>query len=397
MPQTFISSPAEFTQLIRQLEKQPVICFDTEFISEGRFRPLLCLLQIAAGEKTALVDPLALSMNPFWELICSGEHEIVVHACRSEMDFCLRDTGTFPPLFFDIQLAAGFAGLDYPSNLASIIKHFLNVDIPKAESRTVWNKRPLTQRQIDYAVDDVLYLEQCAAVLKKKLTENGRIKWFYEEAEGKNKILKENLTTPQWRNLPKSGQLQQRELAIARELWFWRNALADKYNVPQQRILRDDLIIELAQRKTSDQKRISAVRGLPRNDTAKIVKDISEVIQRGLDLPESELPPLHKARSYPQYQNLTQLLFSIAGSICKKNGISVQLAGSPNDVREYLADEVGTLPQGIIPRFKTGWRAELFGKQLENLIQGKNAIWLDRNKTDDPLVILPLAKTAESP
>ncbi|GHT36193.1 ribonuclease D [Planctomycetales bacterium] len=392
MPQTLITSPAEFDKLIRQLEKQPVICFDTEFISEGRFRPLLCLLQIAAGNKTALVDPLALSIKPFWELICSGQNEIVIHACRSEMEFCLRDTGTFPSVFFDIQLASGFAGLEYPANLTSIIKHYLNVDIPKAESRTVWNKRPLTQRQIDYAVDDVLYLEQCAAVLKKTLTDNGRIQWYYEEVEERNKILKENLTTAQWRSIPKSGHLNQRELAIVRELWLWRNSVAEKLNIPQYRVLRDDLIIELAMRNTSDRQRISSLRGLPRNASAQFVKDIAEVIQRGLDLPDSELPPLNRAMSYPQYQHLTQLLFSIAGSISKKSGISMQLAGSPGDIREYIAFELGTLPKGIVPRFQTGWRAELFGSQLKDLLHGKTAIWLDRKKTDDPLVILPLAK-----
>ncbi|MCL2742629.1 MAG: HRDC domain-containing protein [Planctomycetaceae bacterium] len=390
MPQTLITSQAEFNKLLRQLEKQSVICFDTEFISEGRFRPLLCLLQIAAGKTRALVDPLALSLKPFWELVCSGKHEVVVHACRCEMEFCLRDTGTFPPVFFDIQLAAGFAGLDYPTNLASIIKHYLHIDIPKAESRTVWNKRPLTQRQIDYAFDDVLYLEQCAAVLKKTLTETGRLNWYYEEVEERNKRLKEYLETPQWRGLPKSGQLNQRELAIARELWFWRNTAAEKYNLPLNRVLRDDLIIELAHRKTCDPQRISAVRGLPRNDSAQTVKDIAEAIKRGLDLQDSELPPLNKTKSYPQYHNLTHLLFSIAGSICRNSGISMQLIGSPNDIREWLAGELGTLPEGIIPRFQSGWRAELFANQLRDLLYGKTAIRLDRKNTEDPLVILPL-------
>lgn len=387
MSYILVSQQSEFQELLRRLRDVPVIAYDTEFISEGRYQPQLCLVQIAAGDVLALIDPLAVQdLEPLWELFCDGRREILVHACRSEMEFCHRSIGRMPEKPFDVQLAAGMVGLDYPSGFRTLLDRLLDIDLPKAESRTVWNNRPLSSRQIEYALGDVRYLEKMSAVLKDRLQKTGRSAWYGEEINRLTQRLKHDFETPRWRNLPKIASFKPRELAIAREVWFWRDRLARKWNQPAGRVLRDDLVVELAKRGTSDAKRIASVRGFQRSDLSRILPEISSAIQRALDMSEEELPDVLRHSSYPQYQVLTQFLYAALGALCKRRKIAQQLVGGPGDVRELIAGILGTLPRGNVPRLASGWRQELIGTELEDILQGRTVIRLDPKQPDDPLV-----------
>ena len=387
MPHLTITKAVELQSLLDRLQDAPVIAFDTEFISENRYYPQLCLVQIAAGQLLALIDPLSVgNLASLWELFCDGRREIVVHACRSEMDFCYRAIGRMPTRLFDVQLAAGFLGCDYPTGYGTLLEHFLHVDLPKAESRTVWSKRPLTPLQIEYALGDVLYLERLAQTQKKRLEKLGRLQWCEEENERVKQNLQANFEQPRWRNLPKSTRLKPRELAILRELWYWREQIAKSRNTPASRILRDDLVVELARRGTSDAKRISAVRGMQRSDLPRILPEISAAAERGLALPKDELPSMADRLSYPQYSVMSQFLYAALCSKCKQEKISPQLVGGPGDVRELIAAENGTLPAGVAPKLLDGWRAKLIGSFLNDLLCGRKSIRLDRLRPEDPLV-----------
>ena len=383
-----VSSTKELRGLCRQLRSAETVAYDTEFISEGRYQPELCLIQIAANGLLALVDPVDIpDLSPLWELFCDGKREIIVHACRSEMEFCHRSIGRLPPKLFDVQVAAGFIGNDYPSGFGSLLNNFLNVTLRKTETRTTWNQRPLTPLQVEYALDDVRYLDALCEVIKTQLTKKKRLDWYYEEIERVKMGLQTYFETPQWQSLPKISGLSPRELAILRELWFWRDGLAQKRNMPASRVLRDDLLVELSRRRTSEEKRIAAVRGMQRQDLTRILPDIVIAITRGLSLSEQHLPVQRVGKSYPQYTMQTQILYAVLGSICRQNRIASLLVGSPNDVRELIAYELGTLPESIAPRLATGWRNKLIGTLLFDLLHGRKTLQINCHDDDEPLVV----------
>jgi ribonuclease D len=181
--------------------------------------------------------------------------------------------------------------------------------------------------------------------------------------------------------------LPPRELAILRELWFWREDLARQKNIPSSRMLRDDLLVELSRRRTNEEKRIAALRGMQRQDITRILPDIVAAVSRGLELPEQELPIPPLRSSYPQYTVLSQVLYAVLGSICKRNHIAPLLVGSPNDVRELIAAELGTLPESVVPRLAKGWRSQLIGTLLFDLLHGRKALQINYNSADEPLIV----------
>jgi ribonuclease D len=171
-----------------------------------------------------------------------------------------------------------------------------------------------------------------------------------------------------------------------REVWFWRDQIACKLNSPPSRFLRDDLLIELARRKTSDPKRIAAVRGFQRSDLAKCIPEISDAIEYALKLPLEDLPSLSNKSSYPQYSVITQFLYAAIGSLCRKEHIAQQLVAGPNDIREFIAAELRTIAPNIKPRLNSGWRAEFVGNMLHDLLSGKTTIGINPHNSEDPLV-----------
>jgi len=383
-----VSTTKELSGLCRRLQAAETIAYDTEFISEGKYQPELCLIQIASEGLLALVDPMSIrDLTPLWQLFCDGKREIIVHACRSEMEFCHRSIGRMPRQLFDVQVAAGFIGNEYPMGFGAILRNFLQVSLRKTETRTTWNQRPLTPLQVEYALDDVRYLEALHRVIKAQLVEQERLTWYYEEIEQVKRNLKTYFETPQWRSLPKISGLPPRELGILRELWFWREKMAQQRNIPASRAFRDDLLVELSRRRTSEEKRIGALRGMQRQDLAKILPDIVAAVSRGLELSEQELPIPPLRTSYPQYTVLAQVLYAVLGSICKRNKIAPLLVGSPNDVREWIAAELGTLPLSVTPRLATGWRSHLIGTVLFDLLHGRKTLQINHHIPDEPLIV----------
>ncbi len=381
-----IDNSNSLAELVCKLDEAPTIAYDTEFISEGRYQPQLCLIQLAADGLLALVDPLTIeNLEPLWNLLCDGRRTVIVHACRSELEFCFRDIGRMPPKLFDVQLAAAFLGFDYPAGFRTLLEKVLKREIHKAETRTEWNKRPLTARQVDYALGDVRHLEEMSQKLGQQLESKGRLDWYTEEIDNVMRRHRDDFGTPRWRNVPKSSSLKPRELAVLRELWSWRDRLAKKWNQPASRVLRDDLLVELCRQKTADPERIAALRGLQRSDLPRILPEIVAAVDRALCLPDAELPPPAERLSYPQYTVMSQFLYAALCSICKRKQLTQQIVGGPSDVRELIAAKLGTLPSGVNPRLLSGWRAEIVGNLLDDLLNGRTAIRLDRENPDEPL------------
>ena len=389
MSHIHVTTSEQLHHLLEEMRPSPWVGFDTEFISEGRYQSQLCLVQVAYDQGLAIIDPTTLSdLRPFWNLLCDGRREVIVHAGRHELEFCYRAIHKLPEWFFDVQVAAGFIGSEYPLGFRDLVEKFLRIKVSKGETRTDWLKRPLSPLQIEYALNDVRYLFDLTKILRKKLKEKGRFVWYHGESMLTTYRLQQELEVPKWRSVAKSSSLPPRQQAIVRELWYWRDRVAKKHNQIPARILRDDLIVEIARQESSEMSRIESIRGLNRPDLARQSGDLKKAIDRALTLDRSELPELGEKQLYPQYTVMVQFLYTAFNMICKTHGFSTQLVGTQVDVRELVAHLYNTLPEGIIPRLARGWRSQLVGDLLEDLVNGKLGMKLNRNHPEEPIVFI---------
>lgn len=386
-----ITSDQQLVEYCSHLARAPWIAFDTEFVAEQSYRPLLCLLQVATADSLAIVDALTIrDMNPFWQVLAEGEHETIVHAGRGEMEFCLRAVNRWPARLFDVQIAAGLVGIEYPAGFRTLIYKLLGESTRKEETRTDWHRRPLSPRQIDYALDDVRYLPLLYEKLRSRLAELRRTDWLIEEMAAFEREVEQAFSVERWRRVSGNSGLDRRSLAIVRELWRWRESEAERRNCPVRRVLRDDLLVELAKRQTADLKRIKSVRGLERGDLTRQLPKIAARIKHALDLPLDECPSTAHHEPTPQLAVLGQFLFSALGSICRQQNLAPGLVGTPNDIRELIAVRLGYLSARHAPRLAHGWRAEVIGQVIHDLLEGRLAMRVEDPRSDHPLVIEPL-------
>jgi ribonuclease D len=365
-----------------------IVAFDTEFVSEDTYQPELCLVQLAAEGRLAIVDPLEVEdLSPLWTLLTRPGRETLVHAGREEYRFFLRFAESTPPQWFDVQLAAGLIGLEYPASYGTLSSKLLGKTLEKGETRSDWRRRPLTGRQLEYALQDVADLEAIRNVIHRRLEALGRLDWVQEELTAWRRDLEAVESGERWQRMGGLAGLSPRSLAIVRELWTWRDAEAARRDQPTRRILRDDLLIELAKRQTPDPKRIRAVRGMERGDLQRFLPKFAECVEAGLALDDRELPRLPKKSSRPQLNLLGQFLSTALGSICRSAEVAPSLAGTAQDVRDLIAWrlKLGGFAPGEVPALAQGWRAEVVGQVIDQLLSGELAIRIGDPLADEPL------------
>jgi len=281
------------------------------------------------------------------------------------------------------------AGFEYPSGYGTLVSRLLKKKIGKHETRTDWRRRPLSKRQIDYALDDVRYLPAIWQSLKARIDRLGRSAWLAEEMADWQEQVCRAFTEERWRRVSGNSGLNPRSLAVLRELWRWREAQAQRRDCPTRRVLRDDLMVELARRQTASEKRIRAVRGLDRGDLRRQLPKIAECIQRALDLPEKDLPKTSQHRRMSQLALLGQFLYSALGTVCRQAKLAPALVGTPSDVRELIAYRIGSGDHRQPPRLARGWRAEFIGHLFDDLLAGRASIRIADPLSDHPLVVEP--------
>jgi ribonuclease D len=229
VPHEEITTDRQLADYCERLARSKQIAMDTEFVSERTYRPVLCLVQVIADGQLALVDPLAVQdMTPFWQTLSTPGHETIVHAGRGELEFCLRAVEDPPTGLLDVQIAAGLAGIEFPASYGTLVSKLLDKQSGKAETRTDWRRRPLSLRQIEYALEDIRHLPAMRDRLVGRLTELGRLEWLAEEMAAWQEEVRSAVFQERWRRVSGNSGLSRRSLAVLRELWRWREAEAGR-------------------------------------------------------------------------------------------------------------------------------------------------------------------------
>jgi ribonuclease D len=381
-----ITSERDLATLCDRLAVAPLVGLDTEFVSEDTFHPELCLVQLITPDEAAVVDPQRVDVRPLWHAVSRAAGIVVWHAGREELNFLLRSVGKMPDRIFDVQIAAGFTSNEYPAAYSSVVGKFLGQQPMKGEQRTDWRRRPLSEAQISYALEDVRYLLPLYDRLTALLAPRGRRTWFDEEMATWRDEVSSAQDRKDWRRVSGIGSLNWRSLAIVRELWHWRQEEARRLNQPPKRLLRDDLLVEIAKRKIDNPDQILSIRGMQRNDLKRKVGELVACVRRGMDAPHEPSQRFSQREAPSQLNLLGQFLTPALTSICRRAEVAASMVGTATDVRDLIAHRYG-FDGGAdeTPALLQGWRAELVGNLLDDLLSGKKSIRIADPESEDPL------------
>jgi ribonuclease D len=387
MPHRLITDQTRFDELCEHIRQAREVAFDTEFLSEHTYRPELCLLQFATRERSAAVDPFEVrDLSGWWKLMASPEIIVVVHGGREEVRFCLWNAGARPGKLFDVQIAEGLMSRSFPLNYNAIVGRVLNLRTHGKETRTDWRRRPLTDRQIAYAIEDVEHLLEIYAQQSRHLAARCRTPWALAEFDRFVSDLEQEPNRENWRRLPGSQSLSSRELAIARELYQWREQEGLRRDKPVRKVLRDDLIIELAHRQPRDIADLMATRDMNRSDYKRAAPEMLAAVERGLALRGDQCPDVKRTDKDQDEQILAQLLAIALANRCAQVEVAMGLVGTTADLRHLVRWHVYGDKTGDTPRLMQGWREEVCGDLLTDVLAGRIALRVGDARSDHPLV-----------
>ena len=358
---------------------------DTEFVSESRYRALLGLVQIVVpldgdGQHIELLDPLAgFDHEPLADVWSDPNVEVVLHAGSQDVAILRRAWGVGPRNVFDTQIAAGFAGFSAQSGYGNLLQGALGVRLAKSAGFTRWDRRPLTDEQLHYARQDVEDLLPLAAELERRLTESGRLEWAREECRRLEEVTDERDPESAYRRLPRVNQLGARARAVAYELAAWRERTAEAEDRPVNAVLPDVALIEVARRQPQSLKELERIRGLRPDTGRRRGKQILGVIARGR---EAEPPPAEdvaRVDTDPRDGPVIALAEALVRSRALEQGLAYELVATRADLQAIVAaaregrhePEVRTL---------RGWRRDLAGAELLELLSGGRALSVERGR-----------------
>lgn len=380
------------------MRDSPQVAFDTEFVSEFTYRPRLCLLQFATRDEQVAVDPLELhDLTPWWEIMANEETEIIVHGGREEILFCWHAIGQPPRNLIDVQIVQGLLSRGFPLSHGALVQKVLRKTVSGKETRTDWAKRPLTTKQIDYAIEDVVHLIDIVEKQKHRLKSCKRSSWAVEECQEfvDHLVEGQKLRHEAWMRLPKISRLQPSELVVARELFLWRERLAEKLDKPVRSLLRDDLLVDLAHRQPHTQGDLLSSRDMQRSGYRKYLGDMLQVIEQAQQIPKSQWPrlPEEAGDHWKQEEHVLGKLLAIAlANQCAELDLSPSLLATANDLRDFVRwyqDRNRHEP----PKLASGWRYETCGQVLQDLLDGKVSLRVADPDSDHPLVFERVASS----
>ncbi|HEX6712997.1 MAG TPA: ribonuclease D [Thermoleophilaceae bacterium] len=371
-------------ELADQARRDGRFGLDTEFVSERRYRPLLCLVQIVVGDRIEILDPLGdLDPAPLAKLLADPEIEVVLHAGRQDVALLKRSWETEMVNIFDTQVAGGFAGYGAQSGYDSLVRSLLGVSAKGAEGFSRWDRRPLTPDQIEYARADVEHLLPMADALQARLRDSGRLEWAREECLALERATDERSPEEAFARLPRVRRLGKRQRAVALTLVDWRQRLAQQIDRPASSVLPDHVLVEVARRQPDSRRAMEEVRGMPSQTYQRWHRELLDAVARGREAPDApELPDIEQGDSNDAP------LIALGQALVRQRAIEAKVAVDLVSTQSDIAAVVGSLRRNNgAPDVRTlqGWRRELVGDELVKLLTGECVVRVrDRRLTVEP-------------
>jgi ribonuclease D len=389
-----IASTAALDALCRALSTDGFVTVDTEFMRETTYWPDLCLIQLAGSTATGLVDPLApgIDLAPFFGLMNNPKVLKVFHAARQDIEIMVHRSGVVPRPVFDTQVAAMVCGFGDQVGYEAIVRKLANAQIDKSSRFTDWSKRPLSEKQLSYALSDVTHLRLVYEKLKAELDKTGREPWLREEMD--------ILTSPEtyrtepedaWKRI-KVRLRNKKQAGVLVSVAAWREREAQARNVPRGRVIKDDAVAEIALQMPQTREALSSLRALPKGfSNSRLGDGILAAVKEGLARDPKTLPHVDSGRDVvpDSVQAATEVLKLALKVVCEQSGIAPKLVASSADLEAVAEDDHADVP------LLRGWRREMFGALALELKAGQAMIGFRDGRVFIERFSSPAAKAAE--
>lgn len=373
-----ITKTSDLKDLCERAAQETFVTFDTEFVRETTYWSQLCLIQLGLSEEAFIIDPLSkeLDLRPFFELLQNPHLVKVVHSGRQDVEIFYHMSGQIPARLFDTQIAAMVCGFGESVGYDVLVQSYAKVSLDKSSRYTHWAQRPLTEKQLDYALGDVTHLRVIYEKLYAKLVKEDRLHWLEEELA--------ILTDPKtyeidpynvWKRI-KVRSPKPRMLGILREIAAWREFTAQRRNVPRGRILRDETMLELAAAAPKTRDELNRMRGMAAFLSEKNRgEELLALIQKGVNLPLEDCPQVKKeVASPPGSSALLEMLKLLLKIKADKYNVAAKLIATSTDL-----EVIARTSDPNVPALE-GWRREVFGNAALALKEGKVAIGIQNNR-----------------
>ncbi|MCB1492699.1 MAG: ribonuclease D [Rhodobiaceae bacterium] len=373
-----ITETEDLERFCAEVADEPFVTVDTEFIRETTYWPRLCLIQIAGRDRAVTVDPLAddLDLTAFFDLMANEEVLKVFHAARQDLEIIWNLGRLIPAPVFDTQVAAMVCGFGDSISYEQLIQRISRAQIDKSSRFTDWSRRPLTQKQIHYALSDVTHLRTAYMALTASLDEQNRTEWVREEMAV--------LTSPEtydiqpedaWKRL-KMRVKKPRELAVMIEVAAWREREAQTRNMPRGRIMKDDAIYEIAVQHPTDAEALSKLRAVPRGyERSRHADGLIEAVKAGLAMEQDRIPRIQRNQAPPEGTGaVVDMLKVLLKAVSEEDGVAARIIATVDDLSRIAIDDEAPVPA------LSGWRRELFGERALQLKRGELALVVKNGK-----------------
>jgi len=382
-PPLYVTDQHALESLCRTLRQSPRLAMDTEFVGEDTFIPRLELIQVATATTAAVIDFPAVqaagSLDVFWELICDTKIEKIVHAGRQDLDLFAIHAGQIPKPFFDTQIAAAMVGYGAQVAYANLVQRLHGTKLAKAHTFTNWSARPLSDDQIAYALEDVEFLLSIHTHLQDRLNTLGRSEWVSEEFARLETAVGEKNREPQERYQRIRGwdTLKPKGAAVLRELAAWREAEARRRNVPRGRVMRDEVLIQLARHPPKSVNDLRGLRGVHSSEVDRHGGQLLATITLALALPPAAWPEVPSERKPdPESTGIVELLQAVLKARAAEEGIAPTMLATSADL-QLLVDTKQNRTTLTVPILH-GWRRQLVGELLLQVLDGAVSLRVDR-------------------
>ncbi|MEO1657533.1 MAG: ribonuclease D [Pseudomonadota bacterium] len=372
-----ITTTDELVAFAHHAATSPYVTVDTEFLRERTYYSQLCLIQAATPNEAVIIDPLAegLDLSPFLELLGNERVTKVFHAARQDLEIFVKLMGTVPAPLFDTQIAAMVFGYGDQVGYEPLVRSVTGVQVDKGSRFTDWSRRPLTDKQLEYALGDVTHLRDVYDALLQRLEQTGRGPWVEEEMGTLlNPALYATLPEDAWQRL-KVRNVKPKELGPLIEVAAWREREAQRRDIPRARVVKDDVLFEVARARPKGTDDLGRLRSVPQGfERSAAAKGLLDAVSRGVETSRDALPHLDNKTREPGPPDVVELLRVLLKRQCEAHEVAPKLLASASDLDALALDD-----EADIPALK-GWRRDVFGALALELKHGQLSLGLERGR-----------------